>query len=173
MKPFLLVLSPQTLLKSLSPSFLQSPFRYWNASIRSPQRSPLWAEQPQLSSSLQDWRVRSHPSPCWPHCFGCSLGCGWLSEQRGHSDVSCPAAIHQYLRVLFVRAVLHPYISKSVLTVGVAATLVQYLALGFVEPHDVHLGPLLILSRSLWIANNASQDLGTYQPASVGFYVMA
>ena len=37
LKPFLLVLSQQTLLKSLSPSFLQLPYRYWNAAIRSPQ----------------------------------------------------------------------------------------------------------------------------------------
>jgi len=35
-KPFPLVLSQQTLLKSLSPSFLQSPFRYRKDAIRSP-----------------------------------------------------------------------------------------------------------------------------------------
>jgi len=50
--PFPLFLSQQTLLRSLPPSFLQPPFRYWQAAIGS-----LWSlslfqvEQPQLSAS--------------------------------------------------------------------------------------------------------------------------
>ena len=40
-------------------------------------------------------------------------------------------------------AVLHPSIHQLVLIVGVAMAQVQDLALGFVEPHEVHLGPLL------------------------------
>ncbi|KAK4824458.1 LOW QUALITY PROTEIN: hypothetical protein QYF61_015836 [Mycteria americana] len=36
LKPLLLVLSQQALLKSLSLSFLQAPFKYWKAAIRSP-----------------------------------------------------------------------------------------------------------------------------------------
>ena len=44
----ILVLSQQTLPKSLSPSFLQSPFQRWKAALRSPW-SFLQAEQPQLS----------------------------------------------------------------------------------------------------------------------------
>ena len=55
-------------------------------------------------------------------------------------------AIHQYLQVLFVRAVLYSYIPQIVLIVGVASTQVQDLALGYVEPHEVLLGPLLQLT---------------------------
>ena len=38
---------------------------------------------------------------------------------------------------------LPPYIPQLVLIVGVATTQVQDFALGFVEPHEVHLGSLL------------------------------
>jgi len=38
---------------------------------------------------------------------------------------------------------LYPYISQLVLIAGVATTQVQDLALGFVEPYEVLLGPLL------------------------------
>jgi len=55
-------------------------------------------------------------------------------------------AIHQYLQVLLVRAVLYSYIPQLVLIVGVASTQVQDLALGYVEPHEVLLGPLLQLA---------------------------
>ena len=46
LKPLPLVLSQQALLKCLSPSFLQAPFKYWKVS---PGPSLLQAEQPQLS----------------------------------------------------------------------------------------------------------------------------
>ena len=44
LKSFALVLSPQTPLKSLFTSFLQPPFRYWKATVRSPRAfsSPGW-----------------------------------------------------------------------------------------------------------------------------------
>jgi len=45
--------------------------------------------------------------------------------------------------VLFSRAVLHPYIPQLALIVGVAVTQGQGLGLGFVEPQEVHLVPLL------------------------------
>ena len=48
--------------------------------------------------------------------------------------------IHQYPQC---RAVLNPFIPQLVLAVRVALTQVQDLALGFVEPHEVHLDPLL------------------------------
>jgi len=51
--------------------------------------------------------------------------------------------IHRYPRVFFNRAGLNPYISQFILVMGVASTQVQDLALGFVEPYEVHLGPLL------------------------------
>jgi len=52
-------------------------------------------------------------------------------------------AIYQYPQVLFGRVVLYSYILQLVLTVGIAMTQVQSLALGFVQPRDVLLAPLL------------------------------
>ena len=51
--------------------------------------------------------------------------------------------IHQYSQVFFSRAALNPFIPQLVLVVDVTSNQVQDLALGFVEPHEVHLGPLL------------------------------
>ena len=53
--------------------------------------------------------------------------------------------IHQYPQVLLCRAVLKPFISQSVLILEVAPTHVHDLALGLVEPHEVHMDPLLEL----------------------------
>ena len=53
--------------------------------------------------------------------------------------------IHQYLQVLLRRAALNLFIPQPVLILGVASTQVQDLALGLVEPHEVHTGPLLKL----------------------------
>ncbi|KAK4811312.1 LOW QUALITY PROTEIN: hypothetical protein QYF61_024448 [Mycteria americana] len=51
--------------------------------------------------------------------------------------------IHQYPQVLFRRAALNHIIPQPVLIPGVAPT--QDPALGLVEPHEVHMGPLLQL----------------------------
>ncbi|KAK4816734.1 hypothetical protein QYF61_022286 [Mycteria americana] len=51
--------------------------------------------------------------------------------------------IHQYPQILLHRAALNPFIPQSVLILGVALTQVQDLTLGLVEPHEVHMGPLL------------------------------
>ncbi|KAK4830856.1 hypothetical protein QYF61_013785 [Mycteria americana] len=53
--------------------------------------------------------------------------------------------IHQYPQVLLCRAALNPFIPQPVLIPGIAPTQVQDLALGLVEPHEVHTGPLLQL----------------------------
>ncbi|KAK4830062.1 hypothetical protein QYF61_008400 [Mycteria americana] len=53
--------------------------------------------------------------------------------------------IHQYPQVLLLRAALNPLITQPVLRLGVALTHVQDLALGLVDPHEVHMGPLLQL----------------------------
>ena len=45
-------------------------------------------------------------------------------------------AIHQYPQDIFSRAVLYPFIPQFTLIEGVATTQVQYLALGFTEPHE-------------------------------------
>ena len=48
-----------------------------------------------------------------------------------------------YSEVLLCSTALNPVIPQSVLTVGVAQPEVQDLALGHVELHEVHMGPLL------------------------------
>ncbi|KAK4831083.1 hypothetical protein QYF61_015281 [Mycteria americana] len=53
--------------------------------------------------------------------------------------------IHQYPYVLLPRAALNPFNPQPVLISGVALTQVQDPALGLVEPHEVHISPLLEL----------------------------
>ena len=52
-------------------------------------------------------------------------------------------AIYRCPKVFFGRAALNPFVPQFVLEMGVALTQVQYLALGLVELHEVHLDPLL------------------------------
>jgi len=52
-------------------------------------------------------------------------------------------AIHQYSQALFSGAVVYAFILQLALIVGVAVIQVQDLALAFVEPHEVDLGPVL------------------------------
>jgi len=65
------------------------------------------------------------------------LGC------KGTLVAHVPLATHQYPQVLFRGAVLNPFILQLVLVVDAATIQVQDLALGFVEPLEVLLGPLL------------------------------
>jgi len=53
--------------------------------------------------------------------------------------------IYQYPQILLLRAALNPFISHPVLIVETAPTQMRDLALGLVEPHEVHMGPLLKL----------------------------
>ena len=61
--------------------------------------------------------------------------------------------------MFFSRAALNPFVLQLVLVMGVALTQVQDLAFGFVEPHEVYLGPLLMPVQvplddilSLWVS---------------------
>jgi len=72
--------------------------------------------------------------------------------------------IHQYPQVLLSKAALNTFISQPVLIAEVALTQVQDLALGLVEPHEVHTGPLLELVQvpldgilSFWCVNCTTQ----------------
>jgi len=56
--------------------------------------------------------------------------------------------ICQYPQVLLGRAALNSFIPQPLLMLGVAPTHMQNLALGLVEPHEVHTGPLLELVQS-------------------------
>ena len=51
--------------------------------------------------------------------------------------------IYQYPQVLLLRAALNPFIPQPVLILGIAPIQVQDLALGLVEPREVHTDPLL------------------------------
>lgn len=51
--------------------------------------------------------------------------------------------IHQYPRIFFGRELLNPFIPQPVLVLDVTLTQAEDLALGFVEPHEVLLSPLL------------------------------
>jgi len=65
------------------------------------------------------------------------LGCEWMLS--AHVQLF----IHYYPQVLLDRAVLNPFIPQPVLIAGVAPNQMQDPALGLVEPHEVHTGPLL------------------------------
>jgi len=75
--------------------------------------------------------------------FGLNLN--WLSGLRVHFADLCPSCHLPVAQVIFLGAVLYPFIPKLVLVVGVAMTLVQDLALSFVESHEALLGSLLEL----------------------------
>lgn len=51
--------------------------------------------------------------------------------------------IHQYLQVLVWKTVLNQLIIQSELTMVIALTYVEDLALGLAELHDVHMQPIL------------------------------
>ena len=53
--------------------------------------------------------------------------------------------IHQYPQVVLGRTPLNPFIPQLILILGVASTEMQDLALGLVQPHEVHTGPFLEL----------------------------
>ncbi|GAB0196099.1 cAMP-dependent protein kinase inhibitor alpha [Grus japonensis] len=51
--------------------------------------------------------------------------------------------INQYPQVPLLKAALNPFSAQPVVVLGIALTHVQDLALGLVELHEVHMGPLL------------------------------
>ncbi|KAK4829425.1 hypothetical protein QYF61_004300 [Mycteria americana] len=62
-----------------------------------------------------------------------------------HVQLFVQLFIHQHPQVLLGRAALHHFIPQPVLILGVAPTQAQDLALGLVEPHEIHMCPLLQL----------------------------
>jgi len=85
------------------------------------------------------------PSPC-AHAAGDAaqgtVGC-WCCERTlpGHGQLFIP----HHPQVLLIRAALHPFIPQPVSIAGLAPTQAQDPALGLVEPHMFHTGPLLQL----------------------------
>ena len=57
--------------------------------------------------------------------------------------------IHQHLQVFLSIDALNPFIPQLAFAVDIASTQVQDFALGFVEPHQIHLVHCSSLSRSL------------------------
>jgi len=53
--------------------------------------------------------------------------------------------LHQYSQLLLGRTALNAFIPQPLLIAGVALTQMQDLALGLVEPHEIHTGPFLEL----------------------------
>ena len=115
-------------------------FLLWTCSNSS--MSFCWGLQSWTQDSSWGIGAESPPSTFWPHFFWCSPGYGWPSGPQAHIGGSCPAF---HPPVLLCRAVLNPFISQPVMVSGVAPTQVQDHALGLVEPHEGHTGPLLEL----------------------------
>ena len=63
---------------------------------------------------------------------------------KGTLLVHVQTDIHQHPQGLISRDVLNPFALQFVLTVGVAITQEQDTALGFFEPHEILLGPVLV-----------------------------
>ncbi|KAK4805639.1 hypothetical protein QYF61_022397 [Mycteria americana] len=115
--------------------------------------SPLVASgrTPELDTVLQVGSHQSgvegqnhHPQPAGHGSFDAAQETvGFLGCER-----ILPAHVqlfmHQYPKVL-CRAALNPFIPQPVLILEVVLTQVQDLALGLVEPHEVHMGPILKL----------------------------
>ena len=59
-------------------------------------------------------------------------------------------------QVFFSRTALNPFILQFILVMRVVSTQVQDFALGFVGPHEVHLGLLL---KTVWVPLNAIPSL--------------
>ncbi|KAK4819472.1 LOW QUALITY PROTEIN: hypothetical protein QYF61_004698 [Mycteria americana] len=205
LKLLLLVLSQQALLKSLSPSLLEAPFKDWKAVIRSP-RSLLFSRlnnPSSLSLSLEErcsspriifvallWpcssssmsflapeldaglQARSHqsrvegqnhlPRPAGHAAFDAAQDTVGLLGCKRTSLAHVQLFVHQYPQVLSCRAALDHIIPQPLLIPGVALT--QNPALGLVEPHEVHTGPLLQLVQvplddipSFWRVNCTTQ----------------
>ncbi|KAK4806889.1 hypothetical protein QYF61_012610 [Mycteria americana] len=123
----------------------------------SPEPSLLQAEQPQLSQPFFIGEV-FQPSD---HFCGLPLDPlqqvhvflvlrapeldAVLQDTIGFLGCKCTLLAHVQLFIyLYIpKAALNPFIPQSVLILGIASTQVQDLALGLVEPHEVHMGPLL------------------------------
>ena len=93
----------------------------------------------------QSREAESPPSTCWPRFFRYSQGfLGFLGCKHVFS-AHVQLFIHQYPQVLLSRTALNPFIPQPLVILRVALTQVQDLALGLVEPQEVHMGPLLKL----------------------------
>ena len=122
----------------------------------------IWMQYSRWGLTAQSRGAGSPPLTCWPHFFWCTPGCSWLSGlwvQHCWLMSSChPPVSPKSFPAGLCSIVTSP---QLVLTVGVVMTQVHDLALGFVEPHDIHLSPLLSLSGSLWMTSYPSGVLKT------------
>lgn len=58
---------------------------------------------------------------------------------------SHPVVTHLHPKVLLSRGALNPFIPQPVSILGVTLAQVKHFTLGFVEPHEIHMEPLLKL----------------------------
>ena len=114
--------------------------------LKGPQRSSspnslLWAALPLIRSGC--------PGP-HPICPWAQPGMGnpeslWAAVLVPHHSLSkefFPIIQPKFPQVLLGRAALYEFFSQSIHISGIALTQVQNLALGLVEPHKIHVGPL-------------------------------
>jgi len=89
--------------------------------------------------------AESPPSTCWLGFFDAAQNTIGLLGCECTLVAHVQLFIHQYPQVLLGRAALNPFIPQSELIAGFAPIHVWDLALGLIEPHEVHTGPLLKL----------------------------
>ncbi|KAK4828118.1 hypothetical protein QYF61_023916 [Mycteria americana] len=125
---------------------LSSAYKLWQVHVFPMLRAPELDAVLQVGSHQSGVEGQNHlPQPAGHASFDAAqdtvglLGCE--STLLAHIQLF----IHQYPQVLLHRDALKPFISQPVLILGVALTQVQDLALGLVEPHEVHMGPLFKL----------------------------
>ena len=123
--------------KLLSPSQAVLDFPLWRRPC------PSCAEGSRAGCRTSSRRAESPPSTYWPQVFGCSTGYRWLSGLQAHTASSCPA-FHTPVPLSSSQQgcsqSLHP--PACIDTGDWAPAQVQDLALGLVEPHEVHMGTL-------------------------------
>ncbi|KAK4810921.1 hypothetical protein QYF61_013329 [Mycteria americana] len=136
LKPLPLILSLQALVKKLNnPNSLRSEVFQPSDHFHGPPLDLLQQvhvflvlRTPELDAVLQVGRERRY---------------NWLLGCKRTSLAHVQLFIHHYPQVLLCRAALNAFIPQPVLILGIALTQVQALALGLVELHEVHMGPLL------------------------------
>ena len=101
-----------------------STYGYWTPG----EVSPAWSR-----------RMGTPPSPFWPCFYWCRPGYDWLCGLWGHTTCWCPSCHPSVYSHLFWQGFILSFWSSAYTYMRGC----HDLALAFVEPHEVHLSPLL------------------------------
>ncbi|KAK4833081.1 hypothetical protein QYF61_027743 [Mycteria americana] len=103
---------------------------------------------PELDAVLQ---VRSHQSGLerQNHIPGPAGHASFDAAQHTVGILGCKHTLPAHVQLFVHQAALNPFIPQPLLKLRIALTQVQDPALGLVEPHEVHMGPLLQLVQVL------------------------